>query len=74
VSEDGWTQEEADAITRECGAPARWLQVVQGELRFQPDADGDYNVSVCVLQALKASGKTKIGIIGSEAVREDEGQ
>ena len=62
----GWTQAEADEITNECGAPTRWLKAVNSELQFRPDADGDYEVAVCVLEALKASGKAKVGIVGNQ--------
>ena len=73
VSSD-WTEDEASAISQTCGAPANWLKVSNGELLFQPDADGNYDVSVCVLQALKDSGKAKIGFVGNEAFRDDESQ
>jgi hypothetical protein len=73
VDHEAWTQQEADAITTKCGAPTQWLKAVNGELQFKPDADGGYDVSACILEALKASGKLKkIGIIGNEEIRDDE--
>ena len=74
ASEADWSQQEADEISQRCGAPAHWLKVINGQLQFQPDADGDYQVSVCILQALKESGKTKIGFVGNEAFRDDKGE
>ena len=62
-----FTQAEAGAITSKCKAPKQWLTVVQGEALMRPDEGGDYNASECVLKALMATGKTKIGIVGNEA-------
>ena len=69
-----WSQLKADAIAQKCGAPAHWLKVKNGELQFQPDADGDYDVLVCILQALRERGKTKFGFVGNEAFRDDKGE
>jgi hypothetical protein len=73
-STDDFTQAEADAITKNCGAPTHWLKVENGQLTMRPDADGDYDVSACVVREIAATGKTKFGFVGNEKFVEIEDQ
>jgi hypothetical protein len=64
---DGFDQSDALAVTAKCNIPAGILWVESnGEVRFQPTSDTDYDASVCVLNELKASGTTKFGFVGNE--------
>ena len=64
---DGFDNRDAVAILRECEAPANVLWVEEdGEFRFVPTPDIDYETAACVLNKIKESGTTKFGFVGNE--------
>lgn len=42
---------------------------IEPELQFEPDANASYDLSVRVLNIIKASGVTKFGFVGNEKYR-----
>ena len=43
---------------------------VEPELQFEPDQQASYDLSIRVLNLIKASGVTKFGFVGNEKYRE----
>ncbi len=68
-----FTQAEADAITAKCKAPEGMLRVKRGQLTLWPVGNPDYDASLCILQEIKASGKSKFGFVGNEKIETSEG-
>ena len=60
-----FTQAEADAIVEDCNAPKGILWAESETARFEPPEDLPYDVSVCLLDGIKASGAIKIGFVGN---------
>ena len=72
---DGCQQSDADAILHKCNAKDIELTVMpDGELKFEPSPNADYDASACVLEYIKKSGG-EIGFVGNEKyVTPEEGQ
>ena len=63
---DAFSDADAVAITEACDAPEGVLRVQNGTLTLWPKKELDYDVSTCLLEKIRATGKSKFGFVGTE--------